>query len=270
MRPNALNPARVYKTEAIILRHRRMGEADKVLTLFTPNYGKIEVIAKGARRPKSRKTGHLEILSRSTLLLARGRNLDVVTQSEGAESLVTLREDLERLSQAIYVAELVDRFSAERVENYPLYLLLLDTLRRLSGADPIELTLRFFELRLLSNAGFQPQLHECAACGQSLTPVVNYFSAAIGGCVCSACRLREGKARPLTVNALKVMRLFQSGSFGDASRLRLTASLNNEIEEHLRLYIRHVLEREVRSLEFVQTVRHTPSLGQGGERISAG
>jgi DNA repair protein RecO (recombination protein O) len=248
---------RVYKTEAIVLRHRRLGEADKILTLYTPNMGKLDAVAKGVRRPRSRKSGHVEILSRTSLLIAHGRSLDIVTQSEGVESFTPVREELQRLSRALYVAELVERFSAERIENYPLYGLLLETLRRLAETDELDLVTRYFELQLLSLSGYQPQLQHCTACQAVLAPVVNYFSPAAGGVLCSACRLTEGSPRPLTLNALKVMRLLQSGSFAAAARVRLTLSLASEIEDHLRLYIRHTLEREVNALEFVQTVRHT-------------
>src|SRR5581483_2273902 len=105
---------RVYRTEAIVLHHRELGEADKVLTLYSPDLGKFDAIAKGVRRPTSRKSGHLEELSHSTLLLAHGRTLEVVTQCELLESFAGLREDLSRLGAAVYLAELVERFSAER------------------------------------------------------------------------------------------------------------------------------------------------------------
>jgi DNA repair protein RecO (recombination protein O) len=247
----------VYKTEAIVLRHQKLGEADKVLRLYTPSLGKLDVVAKGVRRPNSRKSGHVEVLSRTSLLIARARTLDLVTQGEGIESFATLRTDLQRLSRALYCAELVDRFSAERIENYPLYCLLLDTLHRLAERDDLDLISCYFELHLLELNGYRPQLQSCTICHSALAPVVNYFSPAAGGVVCSACRLTEASLRPLTVNALKVMRLLQSAAFADATRVRLSPVLLAEIEEHLRLYTRYVLERDVRSFEFVQLVRHT-------------
>src|SRR5580700_1429490 len=99
-----MRPSRLYRTEALILRERRIGEADKILTLYSLDRGKFDAIAKGVRRPTSRKSGHLEVLTRVSLLLASGRSLDVITQSETVESFAVLRDDLERLSRAIYVA----------------------------------------------------------------------------------------------------------------------------------------------------------------------
>src|SRR5258706_6458598 len=86
--------SRVYTTEAIVLRRTDFGEADRILTLFTPSYGKVRAIAKGARRTTSRLAGHLEPFTRTQLLLATGRELDIVAQAEARERLDMLRADL--------------------------------------------------------------------------------------------------------------------------------------------------------------------------------
>jgi len=117
---------KVYKTHAIVLKRINLGEADKILTLYTPNLGKLSAIAKGVRRPKSKMGGHLELLTHCSLMLARGQNLDIITQSETISSFLPLRDDLWRSSLALYAAELVAQFTAEHVENYPIYRLFLD------------------------------------------------------------------------------------------------------------------------------------------------
>ncbi|MBI4630353.1 MAG: DNA repair protein RecO [Chloroflexi bacterium] len=87
---------RTFRTEAIVLRRKDFGEADRILTLFTPELGKIRAVAKGIRKPASRKAGHLELYTRSRLLVAKGRDMDIVTQAETVESYRPLREDLLR------------------------------------------------------------------------------------------------------------------------------------------------------------------------------
>jgi DNA repair protein RecO (recombination protein O) len=242
-----------------VLRHRKIGEADRVLTVFSADQGKFDVIAKGVRRPTSRKSGHLEELSHSSLLLAQGRSLDVVTQCEGIESLAGLRSNLEQLSAAFYISELVDRFAAERQENRAVFELMLCCLRGLDGGVSAGLTLRYFEIQLLGHTGFQPQLRVCASCRGPIDPVVNSFSPAAGGVVCRNCRVDEGMLRSLSVNALKVLRMLQTGSYADALRLRLTASLSAEVEGHLAGCLKHVLEREIRSGEFIRSLRSLSS-----------
>jgi DNA repair protein RecO (recombination protein O) len=250
-----MRSARVYRTEAIVLHHREIGEADKVLTIYSADQGKFDAIAKGVRRPTSRKSGHLEELSHSSLLLAHGRTLDVVTQCEVLESFASLRDDLSRLSAAVYLAELVERFSVERQENYPLYHALLEALRGLDAGNSPDLTLRWFEVQLLEHSGFAPQLRACAACHGPIEPVVNSFSPQAGGVVCPNCRGMEAALRPLTVNALKVLRLLQTSGYAAALRLRLPQGLAAELEDHLHRYIRHVLEHELRSREFLRSLR---------------
>jgi hypothetical protein len=88
---------RVYKTEAIVLKRTNLGEADNIITLYTPNFGKIRAVAKGVRRPKSKLGGHLDLLTQSALLLAQGQNLDIITQAQSIESFLTLKSDISTL-----------------------------------------------------------------------------------------------------------------------------------------------------------------------------
>ena len=207
------------------------------------------------RRITSRLAGHVEPLNHGSYLLARGRNLDIVTQAQTIEPFVALRDDLDRLSRALYVAELVDRFTEEREENFALYRLLLDALRHLSQSDEIDLTLRSFEMSLLVLMGYGPELGQCVICRGALEAEANSWAPAAGGAVCPRCRPRDLVLRPLSANALKVMRLFQSGSFSDVERLSITAELGGELERHLRLAVHYALDRDLRSSAFVDAVR---------------
>src|SRR6266511_3970216 len=159
---------RMYKTEAIVLRQRRFGEADRFLTVYTPAHGKMDVKARGVRKTTSRMSGHLQPLTRCMLQLAQGHLSDVVAGCETLESFQPLREDLDRLSHALYAAELIDRFVPERTHSFPTYRLLLETLRRLAGTDDLGQTLRFFEMRLVDQCGFRPELESCSGCGSQV------------------------------------------------------------------------------------------------------
>src|SRR5262252_4226857 len=167
---------RSYPIEAIILKRTDIGEADRILTLFTPNRGKMRAVAKGIRRPISKKAGHLELLNRSQLQLALGRNLDIITQAEGRENFLHLRSELWHMTCGFYIAELVDRFVEDLTPHLDIYALLLEALRyldadanvlqqqRAQATAPINeqaedhvhtrLLLRYFELHLLSAIGY--------------------------------------------------------------------------------------------------------------------
>src|SRR5260221_4483189 len=124
-------PERTFRTNGIILRRQDFGEADRLLTIFTPEYGKMRVIAKGVRKPAGRKTGHVELLTRAAMLIGYGREIHVLQQAELVEPNMALREDLERGAYGTYIAELADHFSEFEEQNVSLYRLLDATLNRL-------------------------------------------------------------------------------------------------------------------------------------------
>ena len=249
-------PSRSYSTEAIVLRQRRLGDADRILTVFTPELGRLDMVAKGVRRPKSRMAGHVEVLSHASLLVHRGRSLDVVSQAQLVENFRSLRENLSLLSRALYAAELVERFTDSGGDCHPVFQLLVGALRRLegNGASP-DLVLRCFELDLLSELGYQPQVDACVGCGSALPPETNYYSAQAGGVVCAACRDGVKLTGPLSLNGLKVMRLMQRAPFEEIARVAIGPQLAGEIEHCLRDQIAFSLEREVRSMSFLKAVQ---------------
>ncbi len=238
---------RVYQTEAIIIKRINLGEADRILTLYTPEHGKVKAIAKGSRRPKSKFGGHVELLTHSQLLLAHGRSLDIVTQAQTIESFLPLKENLKRMSCGLYISELVDAFSEEHTENRRLFQLLLETLHRLSQLEKSDVALRYFEIYLLNFTGYRPQLQKCANCDSGLQPVTNYFSSSQGGVLCPECIFDEPMARDISVNALKVLRLWQDCDFGTANRIHINSDLAFNLEQILREYIKYILERQVKS-----------------------
>jgi DNA repair protein RecO (recombination protein O) len=268
---------RLYRVEAIVLKRSDYGEADRLLTLYTPDLGKIRAIAKGARKPSSRKSGHVELFTHSALLLAKGRNLDIVTQADTLDAFLPLRENLERLGFAYYLAELVDQFAEEgdvssravpgdnsAVENQPLFDLLLHSLAWLGeGTTEPALLARFFELHLLMYVGYRPQLFKCVNCGKVLEPVDNYFSADGGGvidpdCVTTQREMMYEHARdvqPISLNALKVLRYLQTREWESIRTLRLNAETHAEVEMLMQRYIAHHLERNLKSVEFLKMLK---------------
>ena len=156
-----MSSERLYRTEGIVIRRRDQGEADRVLTLCTPQ-GKIEVIAKGVRKVRSRKAGHVELFSRSSFVVSRVPNSwDIVSQAETVEPHAVLREDLTRGAYARYVVELLDRFFAQDEGGPALFDLLDHALTWLCQERDLDLVARFYEQCLLGLAGFRPGLFRC-------------------------------------------------------------------------------------------------------------
>jgi len=246
---------RVYRTRAIILKSREQGEADRVITVFTPQLGKRTLLARGVRKPASRKAGYLEPFTHVALLLAKGRTWDIITQAEMVTSFRILREDLDRTAYAYYFCELLDAFTQEEDSHPELFDLLLDGFGYLQKTNDLALTARWFELTLLRLSGYQPQLFQCVECGEPLRPVTNYFSLEQGGALCP--RHGEGQrgAEPLAVGTLKVLRYLQTQPYTKISNLRLTPVRMRQVEKVLAGYIRYVLERKLKSVGFIRLLR---------------
>lgn len=247
--------ARLYKTEAIILRQRKLGEADRILTLLTPTLGKLDAKAKGVRKTMSRLSGHLQPLNRVVLQLAQGHQADVITGVETLDSFRGLRDDLDRLSRALYAAELTDRITAEHVHSFPIFKLMLETLTRLERGNDSDLALRYYEMRLLDQSGFRPELDRCVGCTRELDPADHFFAPIAGGTVCRTCVAGLAGPRVLTLNGLKLLRFIQRGSYNDVARIRVSADLAQEVERHLHGYIITVLERDVNAAAFIERLR---------------
>ncbi len=246
---------RVYRVEGVILARRDWGEADRLITLLTPDKGKLRVLAPGARKPSSRKSGHLELFTRGRFVMARGRTFDKITQAETRDYFPHLREALEQVSAAYLLMELTDRFLEEHDENPLLYDLLLQALAALDQGAPPALVLRFFEVKMLGYVGYQPQLYECQLCDNELEPVDQFFGAMEGGAICPACAGAASDPMPMSLDALKVLRLMQSADWNTVQRLRLTEPLANELEWLLHRSSSFQLERDLKAVRFMDQVR---------------
>jgi len=259
-----MSKARTLRVEAVVLRHSDWGEADRLLVLYTREAGKMRAVAKGARRLRSRKAGHLEPFTRVALMLARGRDLWIVTQAQTVSAYLSLREDLLRTGYAAYVVELLDRFTYDEGENLSLYTLLYTTLERIDAGEDLFLVARYYELRLLDLLGFRPELFHCVLCRRAVQPVDQFFSALLGGVVCPNCagHPNAAGARPVSTNALKYMRHFQRSSYAEARRAQVPLPVRSEIEALLQFYLTYLLERALNTPAFLREVRREYRTGQ--------
>ena len=244
---------RTYNTEGIILRRRNLGEADSIFTVFAEHEGKFDAIAKGVRKSKSRMRGHLEPLTRTRMLIARGRSLDVFTQAETVTAYRALREDLERGAAAMYCAELVDRFTAEHMEHPGLYGLILEVLDALEAGAPAQVV-RYFELQLLAHMGYEVHLDTCAVCGSKLEPEDALLSPSAGGLVCYGCRAVAGSGRVMSVRAIKVMRFARTATIETFATLRVDTDLEHDLQSGLAEIVRYVLDRDPNTRRYVAQV----------------
>jgi len=251
---------RVTKTAAIVLKHRRLGDADRIVTLLTPHRGKIDVVAKGLLRSRSKMAGHLEPLTLTEVVLAHGRSMDIVTQAQTVEPFAGLQRELELLSTAMYLLELTDRFTVEHADSLDVYELLEASLRRLSRGDGVTLVTRLFELGLLASTGFRPELEHCLETGEPVAAERAFWTHRGGGVVSEAGRASHPEAFALDARVLRVLRAFQALPYEEAGRIRIDPELAGRLERVMHEFVRAQAERELKSAEFVSESRRV-SLG---------
>lgn len=213
------------------------------------------VIAKGVRRPASRLAPVLELFMHVDVQLARGRNLDVVTQAVRLPG-PRFPADVERTARAALVAELADRVAEERHPAPDVFAMTAEGLHELAlEPDPRRATSRFL-FGALEELGYGPRLQECASCDRPLPAAPAPFAPEAGGFLCPDCG-RPGM-HPVPVGAIKVLRVLEAGDIPLYRRLKLEDELLAEVELVLEAQLEHHLDRQLRSLRFLRQMR-TPS-----------
>lgn len=241
--------SKTFKTEAVVLRSIRYGEADRILHLYSPAYGRLGAIAKGVRKPRSRFGGRLEPFFRLDLVLHRGRgDLATVSAAETVQGFPTLRDSAAGLGAAARACDAVLRLLDSAEPNPPAYNLLCRYLGQLDAAlaanpdpDPERLKAHAlaFRLKLLLAAGFAPELAACANCGSR--DHLEAFSGAAGGVVCAACLAGSfplrAESHSFMVNALG-QPLDAAPDLGEQSARQVERAISDLVEHHAQVQLR--------------------------------
>jgi DNA repair protein RecO (recombination protein O) len=230
----------LYRDQGVVLRTIKLGETDRIVTIFTQGHGKIRAVAKGIRKPGSRFGARLEPTSHVALQCYKGRELDIVTQAETIDSVRTIREDLDRLGRAVTMLEATDQISLEREPNPDLYRMLLGALRSLDGRNS-ELVVAGFHWKLLALEGFRPIVEHCALCERDDELVA--FDPSEGGLLCPDHR-RGTRVSPDAVDLLQAILGGRLSAALDAEESPAT----HEVDHLATRVMEHHLERRLRSV----------------------
>jgi DNA repair protein RecO (recombination protein O) len=233
----------LYRDEGVVLRTIKLGEADRIVTIFTQGHGKIRAVAKGVRKTSSRFGARLEPASHVALQCYKGRELDVVTQTETIESNRAVREGYGVFTHAVPMLEVVDHVTPDRDPNAALYRMLTGALRTLGERRSALVTTAFF-WKLLSLEGFQPMLDGCARCGIEDGGALLAFDLADGGMLCAACATLSG--RPVSPGAADLLRRLLGGGLNTALA-EPPSAVTREVERLGLAAVEYYLERRLRS-----------------------
>ncbi|MEL7564939.1 MAG: DNA repair protein RecO [Dehalobacterium sp.] len=245
--------SKLYSVDAIIIRTRDYGEADKILTLYTKEYGKIQAIAKGVRKPVSRLRGGVQMFAHAKLLLYRGKTLDTVSQGENIEAFGGLQDDLVKLAYASYLVELLEIAVPDREPNEKLFFTTLISLGLLLGDDP-ELVCRMYEVRLLYLLGYYPYLKECMNCRRSLGTGVFFLSPERGGIVCPSCSGNRGKEGEVSSGTILTMQKLLTVDIRQLFRLKISKGMREELETALENYLEYYLDKAVKAKKVLKSL----------------
>ena len=230
----------LYRDEGVVLRAIKLGEADRIVTIFTQGHGKIRAVAKGIRKTTSKFGARLEPTSHVALQLYEGRELDIVTQTESIDHFRSIRDDFDRIARASSMLEAVDQMSQEGGVNPRLYQMLLGGLRSLDG-DNSPVILPAFFWKLLSLEGYHPILDRCAECG-SEGPLVA-FDLESGGLLCA----NDRRGTRISPEAVDLLQRILGGQLGAALN-EPESPATHEIDHLATRALEHHLERRLKSV----------------------
>lgn len=252
-------PTYRHSGEALVLKSRRYGEADLILTCFMAELGKLDALGRGARKPSSRKSGHLEPCTEVALSLRRSKWLPEITEVQTRQSFPGCRSSLETVTLASYACELLDSLTQPGDSHSPdsaLYELLRFTLGLLNDDPSVgDLALRWYELQILTLTGFQLELRRCTECGQPAQAQACHFSIVQGGMVCRRCGPGLERLEPLGLDEFKALRFLQRSPWQEVIRYQFAEGVVAESGRLLQRFLGTVLERQLRTQRFRRQIR---------------
>lgn len=234
---------KLVKTKGIVISEHNMGDFDKMLTILTPNLGKIECMAKGSRRPKSLLLAGSQFLCFSEYILYKGSDNYSMNSCEIIELFYKVRTDLDKLKVATYITKIISDVTTENQNNYKVLQLFLNTLYVISETDKnIELVTSIFRLRLMAIIGFKPQIEGCTTCKAEEN--LNFFSIRDSGLKCEACAKQDTSSIKISETTKDAIRYI---ILADAKKI-YSFTVPEETEKELsiisKVYLTEKLEKE--------------------------
>jgi len=258
----------IQKSEGVLLRRQDLRETSLILTFYTRDFGKIKGIARGVRGTRPAvcfSGGSLEIFARDEVIFydRRRSEFSTISQCDLLEFFNPIRESLEKLSYAIYIAELLDSVTSLDDKNSEVYELLLNSLALMAGeSNPAhgivggasaKRVARIFEIKLLSLLGLMPTLDLCASCGKRPEAGVK-FSLRHGGLICRDCLASDRAALAILPGTAKFIEHIRSLPFEKVARIKVTPQVGRELEGILRKFLDYHIERRLKTLDFIRAI----------------
>jgi len=249
----------ICKTEAVVTKSLKLGETSKIVWLYTRDFGKVKVVAKGARAPKSRFGSSLELFTHSAVVFYRKdrRDLQLLSQSDTLRHFGGFESDVARFAFASAVIELLDSMIAGEEPNPPLFRLMLEALARLETCPRSGLRTAFwaFELQAADLLGYRPELSKCARCGKE--DELLRFAPLKGGLICRACSSKDSDSFEVSAEARDFLRKLQAAPVAESAPEAAGPRLEAEIDRIVEVFLQYHVDRlpGLKSLRLVRNLK---------------
>jgi DNA repair protein RecO (recombination protein O) len=242
----------LQKCEGIVIRRTDYGENNKIITLYTREFGKIGVMARGANKPNSRLSAVTQLFYYGYFIFTQSNGLGGLQQGETIDSMRTIREDLFATAYASYAVELLDKSVDDKKANPYLFELLYQTLHYINeGYDP-EILKFIFEMKMLQVNGLNPTLDRCAVCGE--TEGQFNFSLREGGFICHRCLDKDPYHYPLSPISVKLLRLFYYMDLSRLGTISVKPETKKELEKIIDAYYEEYSGLHLKSKKFLKQI----------------
>ena len=234
---------RTVKTKGIIIAEKIMSDFDKMLTILTPNLGKIECVAKGSRRPKSLLMAGTQFLCFGEYILYKGSDNYSMNSCETIELFYNIRTDLDKLKYAVYITKIINDVTTENQNNYKVLQLYLNTLYVISNTDKdLDFVISIFRLRLLSIIGYRPEIRECKTCKTKEN--ITRFSIMDNGFKCEACGKQDKGSISMNETTKDAMRYIILAESKKIFSFQIPKESIEELKIISKVYLTEKLEKE--------------------------
>lgn len=248
-----------------------------ILNIYTKDYGKIEAVARSARKAKGKLKGHLELFLQADLIFAEGKNIDTVTSSMATATFLNLRENLKLLFSSHYIVELADKITEEGYRDVRMFELLSRTFdffdklgkegHKTNNNLKLKLAILIYQIHISDLSGFSSHLDKCVYCSKKIVPGDNYFSLSFGGIMDSGCVFNDPEAIPIDDNSIKLLRFFQfrkrseeeyhvhlDQCFGDLEKIRIEEKIVSKTVFLMNRFIEFNIDRKIKSVDFMNNI----------------
>jgi DNA repair protein RecO (recombination protein O) len=240
-----------YRTQGIFLKKEDRGEADQLFTIFTKDYGKLEILGKAIRKIKSKLRSGAELFYFSEIEFIQGKTYKILTDTILIDKFKNLRQNPQKLEIAYKITEALDSLTGQEESDKKLWQLLLETFQKLNAynllPDTCNLIYYYFLWNLFSFLGFKPELYNCSICGKKLLPETFWLLPKEGGIICWQCfgKLPDEEkklAKEISVDTVKILRIFLLEDWQILLKLKITAEAKENLKEISKLYLSFLSE----------------------------